>query len=306
MAGPAPKRLYSREEVCRLSEIKESALADWEKRGFVAALDAYSFPDLIGIKTLAQLKKSRVRPDRIHRILHSLRTKLGGVKNPLTEMKILIDGARVSVQLGRHRMEPVSGQLLLNFDQQELNRLLEFPAKSAENEAEQEAARRRSEAERWFERGLRLEQSGAPDDQVIPVYTRAVEIDPTLAPAHVNLGTLYFQSKRWTEAETHYRAAVEAAPEYALAQFNLGNLYDELADPARALEHYLTALRLAPDYSDTHYNIALLYQGRGDNLKALRHWRAYLKLDPSGYWAAIARRELEKLRKETVLTGISK
>jgi tetratricopeptide (TPR) repeat protein len=60
---------------------------------------------------------------------------------------------------------------------------------------------------------------------------------------------------------------------------------------------------LDPGYADAHYNLALLYQGEGDSLKALKHWRAYLKLDPQGYWAAIARRELARVRDEAVISG---
>jgi tetratricopeptide (TPR) repeat protein len=305
VAGPAPKRAYSRDEVCRLSGIKEPALADWEKRGFVDPLASYSFPDLIALKTLAQLRRSRVRPERIHRMLDSLRDKLGNA-NPLTELKIFTDGRRVSVQVGRQRMEPISGQLLLDFDREEITRLLEFPQQPAENEAAREAARTHAEADRWFEKGLDLEQSGAPMEQVVTAYLRAVALEPKMAAAHVNLGTVYFHAKKWTESERHYLLATEAAPEYALAHFNLGNLYDELNDSVRALAQYVIALRLNPTYSDAHYNVALLYQGRGDNLNALRHWRTYLKLDPSGYWAGIARRELAKLRSQTVLSGTSK
>jgi hypothetical protein len=35
----------------------------------------------------------------------------------------------------------------------------------------------------------------------------------------------------------------------------------------------------------------------------VRHWKAYLKLDAASSWAAIARRELDKLRRATVVPG---
>jgi hypothetical protein len=38
-------------------------------------------------------------------------------------------------------------------------------------------------------------------------------------------------------------------------------------------------------------------------MKAVRHWQAYLKLDPNSSWAAIARRELEKIKSATILRG---
>ena len=158
-------------------------------------------------------------------------------------------------------------------------------------------------AERWFERGLELEQTGAPADQILDAYQKAIDLDPTSAGALVNLGTIYFNARKWIEAEKYYRRALEVDPEYALAHFDLANLYDERGDRSKALEHYESALRISPNYADAHYNVALLYQGQNQAMKAVRHWTAYLKLDPSSHWANIARRELTKLRETTVLHG---
>ena len=62
-------------------------------------------------------------------------------------------------------------------------------------------------------------------------------------------------------------------------------------------------MRLSPSYADAHYNLALLYQGSGQVMESVRHWKTYLKLDPNSSWAAIARRELDKLRRYTVVSG---
>ena len=96
---------------------------------------------------------------------------------------------------------------------------------------------------------------------------------------------------------------MEADPEYALAHFNLGNLFDGMGQRSRALEHYHNALQIAPTYADAHYNLALLYQTSGELMRAAQHWHTYLKLDPASTWAGIARRELEKLRRATVVPG---
>ena len=62
-------------------------------------------------------------------------------------------------------------------------------------------------------------------------------------------------------------------------------------------------MRLYPGYADAHYNLALLFQGSGQVMEAVRHWKTYLKLDPNSSWASIARRELDKLRRYTVVSG---
>ena len=206
------------------------------------------------------------------------------------------------MQLAGQKMEPISGQLLLDFDEAEIKKLLAFPGLTAQKSAGQTQKSRR-EAEHWFEKGLELEQSGAPTQEIIGAYRKASEIDPNSAGALVNLGTVYFNQRDWRQAEQYYQQALNVDPEYALAHFNLGNLYDERGDRARALHHYLAAIHIHPNYADAHYNVALLYQSSGQPLKAVRHWKTYLKLDPGSSWAAIARRELDKLKESTIVHG---
>ena len=65
--------------------------------------------------------------------------------------------------------------------------------------------------------------------------------------------------------------------------------------------HYENAVALNPDYADAHFNLALIAERSGDNLRALKHWKAYLKLDNASAWAVQARKQLERLRKLTVV-----
>jgi tetratricopeptide (TPR) repeat protein len=181
----------------------------------------------------------------------------------------------------------------------ELKRLLEFRAPD-----QPDADRvRRAAAEHWFQRGLELEQTGAPVAEVMEAYQKAVELDPTSAGALVNLGTIQFNARNWKAAERYYLDALQADPNYALAHFDLANLYDERGDRGKALEHYQSALRISPQYADAHYNLALLYQASNQPMTAVRHWTEYLRLDPGSHWSSIARRELAKLRAAAVVHG---
>jgi tetratricopeptide (TPR) repeat protein len=290
---------YSREETRRLLGISARQLKSWEEQKLVAATESYGFRELLALRTLLKLRSDRVPPLQIRRALLALRAKLRHIRDPLTDLKLYADGKKIHVEVDGRAMEAESGQLILNFDQAELSRLLKFPVKDPEA-AERE---KRHQAERWFQRGIELEQTGAPAEQVIEAYLKALELDPKSAGAFVNLGTIYFNARRWQDAERYYREALEVDPEYALAHFDLANLYDERGDRAKALEHYEAALRIAPTYADAHYNLALLYQSFNQPMKAVRHWTTYLKLDPSSHWSAIARRELAKLREATLLPG---
>ena len=300
MPAPATQQAYSREEVCRQLGVSKRQLESWEKQNLLPSSRSFSFADILALRTLVGLRESKVSAVQIRKAVHAVRRHFREFENPLTEVKIYSLGKKIEVQFaGNRKMDPISGQLILNFDQSEISKLLAFPGQTEESEAARKVRSRR-EAEHWFEKGLDLEQTGAPVQEVIAAYQKAAEIDPTSAGALVNLGTVYFNARDWRRAEQYYRKAVEVDPEYALAHFNLGNLYDERGDRAAALQHYQAAIRIHPRYADAHYNIALLYQAMGQPLKAVHHWKAYLTMDPSSAWAAIARREFAKIKEATI------
>ncbi|MDX2151263.1 MAG: tetratricopeptide repeat protein [Bryobacteraceae bacterium] len=298
MATSPPKQSFSREEVRRALDVSERQLRTWERQGLIDSSETFAFKDLVALRALSSLWRSKVPRPRIREAIAAVRSKLGEVVNPLTDLRVFADGKRIGVQVAGRKMEPITGQLLFDFDAAELKRLLSFPKAQPGKERH-----RKHEAERWFQRGLDLEQSGADTEEVVAAYKHAIENDPHSAGALVNLGTVHFNSRAFKEAEGCYKRALEVDPNYPLAHFNLGNLYDEKGDRRRALAHYLAALELNPQYADAHYNIALLYQMSGQTLRAVRHWRVYLKLDPSSSWAVIARRELDKLRAATIVRG---
>jgi tetratricopeptide (TPR) repeat protein len=301
--APATQQAYSREDVRRQLGVSKRQLDSWEKQNLLPSGGSFSFSDILALRTLVGLRKSNVSAVQIRKAVHAVRRHFREFENPLTEIKIYSQGKKIEVQFaGNKKMEAVSGQLILNFDQAEISKLLSFPGQAEESEAARKVKSRR-EAEHWFEKGLDLEQNGAPATEVIAAYQKAAEIDPTSAGALVNLGTVYFNARDWRLAEQFYRKAVEVDPEYALAHFNLGNLYDERGDRTGALKHYLAAIAIHPRYADAHYNIALLYQSMGQPLKAVRHWKAYLTMDPGSAWAAIARRELAKIKEAAILRG---
>jgi tetratricopeptide (TPR) repeat protein len=269
-------------------------LRSWERQSLLAAADAYSFADLIAIRTIIELRKKGFRLRQIVEATQSLRRKLEGVERPLSELRIVSDGKKIAVLVGGQKMEAVSGQILLDFDFSEQGGVRVFPQ-------QRQMHNRLQESESLFQKGLELEESNAPLDKVVAVYKKVVELNPGAAGALVNLGTIYYRSRRFTEAEHYYKAAVRADTKYPLAEFNLGNLYDEQGSLANALEHYQRALALNPQYADAHFNLALLCERTGETLKAVRHWQSYLKLDRTGPWADIARRQLERLRQSTVI-----
>jgi tetratricopeptide (TPR) repeat protein len=294
---------FNRQQVRRLLHITERVLRTWERQQLVPERQEYRFSDLLLLKTIVRLRSEKIPTTRIRRALIALKDRLKGAADPLSEVRVFAHGQHVRVQMGRVQMEAVSGQLLFDFDEQEITKLLQLPNSARSSHQTAELLRRKMEADGWFERGLELEQRGAPIDQIVAAYQKAADLDPKAAGALVNLGTVYFNGHAWADAEHHYLKALEIDPNYALAHFNLGNLYDEQGDHPNALLHYREAIRLYPQYADAHYNLALLHQNAGEVMDAVRHWRAYLRLDGNSSWGQIARRELAKLESVTVIAG---
>lgn len=289
----APKEEYSRADVRRKFGVTERQLKNWERQEFIPAATTYAFSDLIAIQTLLKLREKRIGPRQIGKALLSLRQKLSWVKHPLSELRVVSDGKKIAVHVAGQRMEAISGQILFDFDASDLGGVRAFPG-------QRKSASRMRESEEWFQKGLELEETGAPVDQAVDAYRKVLELNPGAAGALVNLGTIYYRQRKFAEAEKYYREAIEVDATYPLAQFNLGNLYDEQGRLKEALDHYRKALELNPNYADAHFNLALLSERTGNALKAVHHWKIYLKLDNSGQWAEIARRQLERLRQAVI------
>jgi tetratricopeptide (TPR) repeat protein len=302
VSATAEQQVFSRDEARRIFSVSERQLRSWERQGLLSEREHFNLTDLVALRTLVGLRKSGVPPAKVKRAVLALRDKIQNISDPLTQLRIYSEGSRIRVDIEGGTMEPVSGQLLLNFGPADLKKLLSFPSARPQSDDERRQ-KQRAEAELLFEKGLEMEQTGAPVADIVTLYQHAVQLDNRCTGALVNLGTIYFNARQFDKAEELYKQAIEADPQYALAHFNLANLCDERGRRAQALEHYRIAIELNAQYGDAHYNLALLYQTMGETMNAVRHWQSYLRIDPGSSWSAIARKELEKLKNATIVRG---
>ncbi len=221
---------FTRKEVCRLLKVEPRQLRTWERQRLIPELSQYKFRDLLKLKRLVRLRQEKASPRLLKQALDSLESYIKDSPELSEDVQVYTEGRRVRIQIGRQKLEATSGQLLFDFAEEEISKLLQLPG--AQQNAREVAAKLRNklEADRWFEHALELEQKGAEYDEIIEAYQKAAELDPQSAGAMVNLGTVFFNGHAWAEAEKHYKKALEIDPDYALAHFNLGNLYDEQGD----------------------------------------------------------------------------
>lgn len=77
-------------------------------------------------------------------------------------------------------------------------------------------------------------RDAANADQVESLLTKAVEIDPKLAPAYLQLGVVYGDRGDYAKAIAAYKRAVEINPQLEEAHYRLGLAYQRTGDGTRA------------------------------------------------------------------------
>jgi tetratricopeptide (TPR) repeat protein len=278
---------YSRAELLRILRLVPRQLQTWEKAGLIVASEDYSFFDLVQIKKVRDLCAQRVRPAVIRRSLEAMQKQVAGMENPLLEAGAHQSGGRIAFRHEGRLVEPIAGQFMFDFSSAE-NKVVAGPPRNGPELVVTDVAD-------LFSRGIVLEENPSTQSEAITVYLKVLEMDPTHAAAHINLGTLYYNRQEYKLAEKHYRSAIQIDSRYALAYFDLGNVLDETGRVDEAIATYKTAIQLAPTYADAHYNIALAYEKMREPRKALQHWRAYVKLDTTGPWTVHAKHQIQRI-----------
>ena len=120
-------------------------------------------------------------------------------------------------------------------------------------------------------------------------YRRALEADPDLVPALINLANVHYARGELAEAEALYQRAIALDADLYETHFNLGNVYHDLGQLAEADGCYAAAIRLNPDYAEAHFYRAVTLEKQGRSGEARPHWRRYLALAPEGEWIELAR-----------------
>jgi tetratricopeptide (TPR) repeat protein len=234
----------------------------------------WSFQDLLLLKTTQGLLDARVPLARIRRMMTSLKRQLPDDR-ALSSLTIYADGRRVVAWDGTARWQPDSGQFLFNFDVQSVASEVTPPERLAAPVLENTGQSTRT-AEQWFNLGCELD--AASPEEARHAYHQALELDPAMVDAHVNLGRLYHVGNQPARAAAHYRAAAQQASDDPVAHFNLGVLLEELGRTDEAIQAYRRALEAEGDFADAHHNLGLLFDALGQRARAMTHLRAARKL----------------------------
>jgi tetratricopeptide (TPR) repeat protein len=287
------KDRFSSEDVQRVLGLTEKQLEYWDRLRLVSPQKElgnrfYDFRDLISLRTVKQLIEEGVPANRLRRALAALREKLAHVHVPLSELRVLSDGGDVVVESEGARLEPLSGQFVLNFETRELGEKVRVMAGP--------------NADDWLATALEYEAEESTRAEAIDAYDHALSIDPQKVDALLNCGTLRYEEGNLKKAAEYFARALQVDPENALAHFNLGSVLEEVGRLEASRLHLRHAVRLDPSYPDAHYNLAFVCEKLGAWNEAQRHWQAYINLDPASPWCGYARQRLASTKTKSAST----
>jgi hypothetical protein len=116
--------------------------------------------------------------------------------------------------------------------------------------------------------------------QALPLYDRAITLDPTHAEAHYKRANALRQLGRPEEAIASYDTAIELKPDYAFAYCNRGTVQRSLGLIDAAAASLDQAIACAPSDPLAHYNRGLVMQDlfRWDD--AIASYDAAIAIDP--------------------------
>jgi tetratricopeptide (TPR) repeat protein len=273
-------REYSTREVAEIAGLPAAQVRRWARAGLVTPHKdgrgcwRYSFQDLALLRTARKLLDAPLTLNRVTRTLRLLRAQLPPGR-PLSAVRILVNGSRVVVKDRLASWEPASRQGTLDFDPKALSSQI-APKFAPRRKSERRPASSHSAAD-LYQSALDLELAGRADEAQ-QTYRDALQRDPTLVSARINLGRLLHNANRTAEAEALYRAALEQDPGNVLATFNLGVALEDQGLTDAAIDAYRRTLAIDEAYADAHFNLSRLLETAGDKRAALRHLIRFKRL----------------------------
>lgn len=120
------------------------------------------------------------------------------------------------------------------------------------------------------------------DQQAVKKFERLLELNPSLAVAHNDLGVLYFRMGYKDKALKQYHAANRLDPDNMNFKKNLADFYCiELGKIEEAIQLYVEILEVAPDDTETMLAMGHICRLLGKNEEASSFYSSVLRVDGS-------------------------
>ncbi|MCD6508401.1 tetratricopeptide repeat protein [Candidatus Poribacteria bacterium] len=125
-------------------------------------------------------------------------------------------------------------------------------------------------------------------EEAIKALEQALKVKPDFVEARYNLGTLYLRLGRYPEAIGELEKVVKARPYMAEARHNLGIALYHMNRYVEASTQFEETVKMRPKWAEAHYNLGLTWLRLNMKEKAISEFRETLRLDPAYRKAAEA------------------
>ncbi len=258
---------YSQADLTRLFRLSKTLLRSLVRAGYITTpartgKTAYSFQDLLILRTASALQGARIPAAKITKALGNIRASV----SPGAMFSTLVlssSGKDLLLREGSQTWEASSGQFALPLEGTKA-------ASVSELSSEKATAPATSEADAHYARGHELEDKDVHAARA--AYLAALELHSDHLEARINLGRLLHMAGELAAAERIYRQTKTAS---ALLSFNLAILMEDMHREADAAAAYRDALAQDPHLHDAHFNLSRLYERTAQPREALQHLLAY-------------------------------
>ena len=135
------------------------------------------------------------------------------------------------------------------------------------------------------------------DENKVKALSSIAEQQPTSAQPRIELGNLYFDSERYTDAIKWYGDAFKLNPKDVNVSTDLGVSYYYTNQPDRALAQFDESLKIDPKHAKTLLNVGIVRAfGKQDLPGAEQAWQRVIELDATGPEGQAAKRALDSLK----------
>jgi tetratricopeptide (TPR) repeat protein len=294
-------RLYTPAMLAELLKVPVAVIRRWHRRGLIVPvrevrrLAYFDFQEVATARRLAELLAAGMSPRAIERKLESLSRLLPGVKRPLAQLSVIIQGKEILLRQGDGLIEP-GGQLRFDF---EASKNGDGPGLSAPQESadilslaqQARSGQAMVSPDEMCRLAAELEEEGHLEAAAETYRAVAAATGPH-PEICFQIAELLYRLGDSAGARERYYMTIEMDEDYVEARANLGCVLEETGQKELAVAAFEGALACHPDYADVHYHLARTLEELDRAGEAQAHWQAFLDLAPDSPWADQARARL--------------
>lgn len=124
---------------------------------------------------------------------------------------------------------------------------------------------------RWIYLPAKLDQQEGHFDDAISRLSRARSLRPDYIAASVNLGNIFLELNRLSDAEAAFAKALEIEKNNPAALYGMGQVSASNRNYAAAVRYFEQTLAQVPAANRVHYSLAMAYRGLGNAQQAKEH-----------------------------------